>query len=144
MIDEKMSGKLPEIKKVVVLHAPISKVWKAVSTSEGLAGWWMANTMIVEEGKEFVIRAGKYGDSECRITELDPPHKLSFNWDKDWNITFELKVIDDGKTEFTLKHSGWNADKKTRFGQLHTTIREVMDEGWTSILNDKLKEYVKV
>jgi len=35
---------LPEIRKVVVLDAPIEKVWKAVATSKGIAGWWMDNT----------------------------------------------------------------------------------------------------
>ena len=32
---------LTEIRKVIVLNAPIEKVWKAVSTSEGieLGGW---------------------------------------------------------------------------------------------------------
>lgn len=36
-----MASELPEICKTIVLNAPIEKVWKAVSTAEGIAGWWM-------------------------------------------------------------------------------------------------------
>ncbi|WP_369681851.1 SRPBCC domain-containing protein [Alicyclobacillus macrosporangiidus] len=35
---------LPDIRHTVILRAPIERVWKAVATSEGLAGWWMPNT----------------------------------------------------------------------------------------------------
>ncbi len=143
MVNEKMSEKLPEIRKTVVLEAPIEKVWKAVSTSEGIEGWWMPNTLVAERGREFTLHAGKYGDSECRIIEIEPPHKLSFTWDKEWTVTFELEETDEGKTEFTLTHSGWFADKKTRFGQPHTTVRGVMEEGWAAIVDERLSSFIK-
>lgn len=132
-----------EIRKVLIVHAPIEKVWKAVSTSEGIAAWWMPNTFEPILGYEFVLHAGQFGDSPCKVTELDPPNRLSFNWGKDWNLAFELKELEEGKTEFTLIHSGWSPDKVTEFGQPHTVIRDHMAGGWDKIVTEKLRAYLE-
>ncbi|WP_139490884.1 SRPBCC family protein [Brevibacillus dissolubilis] len=131
-------GTLPEIRKTIVLNAPIEKVWKAVATSEGIASWWMPNTFEPVLGRDFILHAGNFGDSPCKVTELDPPNRLSFDWGKDWQLTFELKTVEDGKTEFTLIHSGWDADKVTEFGQPHSVIRGIMDGGWEKIVKENL------
>jgi uncharacterized protein YndB with AHSA1/START domain len=136
-------GTLPEIRKTVVLNAPIEKVWKAVSTSEGIAAWWMPNTFEPAVGCEFVLRAGAYGDSPCKVTEVEPPHRVGFDWGKDWHLTFELKALAEGKTEFTLIHSGWDAAKSTEFGQPHTAVREIMSDGWEQIKDGALVRYVE-
>ena len=126
---------LPEIRKVVVLNAPKEKVWDAVATSEGIAVWWMSNTFEPVLGKDFILHAGQYGDSPCKITELDPPSRVGFDWDEDWHLTFELRELEDGKTEFTLVHSGWNTEK--------SNIREMMDGGWEKIVKENLPEYIE-
>jgi uncharacterized protein YndB with AHSA1/START domain len=133
---------LPEIRKSIILNAPIEKVWKAVSTAEGIAAWWMPNTFEPVLGHEFILHAGQFGDSPCKVTELDPPYLLGFNWGKDWHLAFELKSI-DGKTEFTLIHSGWETDKVTEFGQPHAVIRNIMDGGWDKIVKEKLPYYIE-
>ncbi|KAF0993832.1 SRPBCC domain-containing protein [Geobacillus sp. TFV-3] len=134
---------LPEIRKTIVLNAPIEKVWKAVTTSEGIATWWMPNTFEPILGHQFVLHAGPFGDSPCKVTELDPPNLLGFDWGKDWHLTFVLKALEDGKTEFTLIHSGWDAEKTTEFGQPHTVVRKIMDDGWENIVNQKLPAYIE-
>jgi uncharacterized protein YndB with AHSA1/START domain len=133
---------LPEIRKSIILNAPIEKVWKAVSTSAGIAAWWMPNTFEPVLGHEFILHAGQFGDSPCKLTELNPPYRLGFNWGKDWHLAFELKSL-DGKTEFTLIHSGWEADKATEFGQPHAIIRSIMDGGWDKIVKEKLPSYIE-
>ncbi|WP_039044189.1 SRPBCC domain-containing protein [Sporosarcina sp. ZBG7A] len=130
-----VKDKLPEIRKTIILNAPIEKVWKAVSTSEGLDAWWMPNTFEAFLGKEFVLHAGPYGDSPCTVTELEPPHRLGFDWDKGWHLTFELKELDGQQTEFTLIHSGWNAEQGT--------VRETMNGGWESVVKVKLPAYIE-
>ncbi|MFB4168785.1 SRPBCC domain-containing protein [Virgibacillus sp. JSM 102003] len=132
----KAQERLPEIRKTVILNAPIEKVWKAVSTSEGITAWWMSNTFEPILGKEFILHAGPYGDSPCKVTELDPPHRVGFDWDEEWHLTFELRKLKDGKTEFTLIHSGWNAEK--------SKVRETMDGGWEKIVKEKLPAYLEV
>src|SRR3954452_17951886 len=89
---------LPDIRQTLVLNAPIQKVWDAVATSEGIAAWFMPNDFRPEVGYEFQINAGPFGDSPCKVTELDPPTRLSFLWGKDWTLTFELAELAE-KTE---------------------------------------------
>lgn len=136
-------GTLPEIRKTIVLNAPIEKVWKAVATSEGIAGWWMPNTFLPVAGQEFILHAGQFGDSPCKVTEIDPPNLVGFDWGKDWHITFELSKLEEDKTEFTLIHSGWDESKMTEFGQPHSVIRGIMNGGWESIVNENLVKYVE-
>ncbi|KMY54114.1 polyketide cyclase [Bacillus sp. FJAT-27231] len=134
---------MKEIRKTVILNAPIEKVWQAVATSEGIAAWWMANTFEPIVGQDFILHAGQFGDSPCKITEIDPPYRVGFNWGKDWHLSFELKKLEDAKTEFTLVHSGWDESKVTEFGQPHSVIRGIMDSGWEGIVNKRLVNYVE-
>lgn len=134
--------RLPEIRKNVMLNAPIEKVWEAVATSEGMAGWWMPNTFEPILGQEFILHAGPFGDSPCKVTELTPSNLVGFNWGKDWHLVIELKSFNE-KTELTLIHSGWYTDKVTEFGQPHTVVRNMMEGGWEKILNEKLPLYIE-
>lgn len=132
---------LPDIRQTRLFNAPIEKVWKYVSTSEGLASWFMPNDLVPVEGHEFQLNAAQFGMSPCKVTEVDPPHRLSFRWGKDWTLTFELKE-QEGKTEFTLIHSGWSADQVTEFGAPHQVVRGNMEQGWAG-LADKLGKTVE-
>lgn len=134
---------LPEIKKTVVLNAEINSVWKAVSTAEGLEHWWMPGTIEPVMGKVFVLRTFQYGDSWCRITELDPPNLIGFDWDDDWHLSFHLKDLGEGRTEFTLIHSGWKSGTKNRFGLKHDDVYGVMEDGWSKIVTVDLVKYVE-
>lgn len=132
---------LPDIRKVTLINAPIEKVWNAVATKEGLSVWFMPNDFEPVVGHEFHINAGPFGMSLCKVTVVDPPHRLSFHWAKDWTLTFELKMV-DGKTEVTIIHSGWDANMVTEFNQPHTAVRPTMDGGWTG-LAEKLRAYLE-
>lgn len=132
---------LPDIVQKVVFNAPIQKVWSAVATSEGIAAWFMPNDFQPVAGHEFLINAGPFGMSPCKVIEVDPPHSVSFLWGKDWSIKFELKEQGD-KTEFTLTHSGWDAEKVTEFGLSHTLIRDNMAQGWVGLAKS-LAAYVE-
>ena len=134
---------LPEIRKIVIINASIEKVWKAVATSEGLKAWWMENTFKHILGQEFVLKTGSYGDSPCKITEFEPQTRIGFDWDKDWHIVFELKKLSETKTQLTLVHSGWDENKTTSFGQPHTMIRTIMDNGWSNLIKEVLPKYAE-
>jgi uncharacterized protein YndB with AHSA1/START domain len=137
-----MQAQLQDITKKVVFNAPIDKVWKAVSTAEGIASWFMPNDLKAEMGYEFHFDAGQFGKSPCKITELDPPHEIGFDWGKDWHLAFQLKDAGDGKTEFILIHSGWDADKVTEMGAPHTMVRENMEQGW-GMVDTRLRAVVE-
>jgi len=141
MMDNASGAKLPDIRHTLTLKAPIDKVWQAVATSEGIAAWFMPNNFEPALGYEFQLNAGPFGMSPCKVTELDPPHRLSFNWGKDWTLTFEL--VEQGEhTEFTLIHGGWTADQVTEFGETHELVRGRMDNGWAGLVQ-KLAGYVE-
>ncbi|MFH0069582.1 SRPBCC domain-containing protein [Peribacillus sp. NPDC056705] len=135
---------LQDIKKTVILEAPIQQVWDTVSTAEGIASWFMPNDFQPKVGHEFHMQS-PFGPSPCKVTELDAPHRLSFSWDTDgWFISFILKEL-DGKTEFTLIHGGWKEPETIlpRPNEKSSVIRERMDHGWEQIVHAKLKKVVE-
>ncbi|CAH0119781.1 MULTISPECIES: SRPBCC domain-containing protein [unclassified Paenibacillus] len=140
-MENKSQQTLPEIRHTLEMNAPIEKVWEAVATSEGIAAWFMPNDFQPIDGYEFQLNAGPYGMSPCKVTEIDPPNRLSFTWGKDWTVTFELADM-NGRTEFTLIHAGWDADTLTEFNEAHSIVRDRMDQGWAGLV-EKLRAYAE-
>ncbi|PLS17277.1 SRPBCC domain-containing protein [Bacillus sp. M6-12] len=141
---EKMNETLPDIRKTTIFNASIEKVWNAVATSEGIAAWFMPNDFQPEEGAEFHLQ-GPFGPSPCKVLEMDPPNKLVFSWDVfGWHVSFELKEF-DGKTEFTLVHSGWGAADEIIPGaeQKQNDVRNTMENGWEPLVHNKLRKVVE-
>jgi uncharacterized protein YndB with AHSA1/START domain len=136
-------SKVPDIRKTAVFHAPIQKVWEAVATSEGIASWFMPNDFKPKVGHEFTLQS-PFGPSPCKVLEIDPPHRLSFSWDESWRVSFELKEL-DGKTEFTLIHSGWGDPNEIiqKAGEKQSVIRDRMNNGWDRIVGDNLRKVVE-
>lgn len=132
---------LPDIHKVIHLKAPVSKVWTAVATSEGLAAWFMPNDFEPLEGKEFMLH-GPFGPVPCKVTEIQEPTLIRFNWGEDWTVTMELKDL-DGATEFTLIHGGWVAGKDAGHGMTYDMVRDRMNNGWASEVLPRLAKLVE-
>jgi uncharacterized protein YndB with AHSA1/START domain len=135
---------LPDIRQSIVINAPIQKVWDAVSNAEGIAAWFMPNDLKPVLGHQFTIDGDQYGISYCKVTELDPPHRLSFNWGEDWRITFELEEL-EGKTRFTLTHAGWKDAEARVHGsnETNSVIRERMNHGWSAFVLPRLAKTVE-
>lgn len=139
-----LQSTLPDIRQTVEINAPINKVWLAASTSEGLANWLMPNDLQAKVGNEFTLQT-QFGPVACKVLELDAPNRISFSWDDfGWIISFELKQL-EGKTQFTVIHSGWGKPNEIipLVSEKVSVIRERMDIGWgylTSGLRDKLSE----
>lgn len=137
-----MENTLPDIKQTVIFNAPIQKVWEKVSSSEGIASWFMPNDFKPELGYEFHLQS-PFGPSPCKVTELDAPNRLSFTWDTDgWFVSFLLKEM-DGMTEFTLIHGGWKHAEAIlpKANAPASVIRETMNNGWIGIV-EKLGKVV--
>lgn len=126
---------VPDIKKTVVIEAPLEKVWETVATAEGIAAWFMPNDFQAEVGHEFHLQS-PFGPSPCKVTEIQAPHRLAFTWDTEgWIVSFQLKEL-EGKTEFTLVHSGWKEPDTIlpKANDKSSVIRDRMDQGWTGIV----------
>ncbi|MEK4538390.1 SRPBCC domain-containing protein [Peribacillus sp. FSL K6-1552] len=141
---ESNQNTLQDVKKTVILEAPIQKVWDTVSNAEGIASWFMPNDFQPKVGHEFHVQS-PFGPSPCKVLEIDAPHRLSFSWDTDgWIVSFILKEL-DGKTEFTLIHGGWKEPDTIlpKPNEKSSIIRDRMDHGWEQIVNQKLKKAVE-
>ncbi|MFE4240183.1 SRPBCC family protein [Peribacillus butanolivorans] len=141
---ESNQNTLQDVKKSVILEAPIQRVWDTVSTAEGIASWFMPNDFQPKVGHEFHVQS-PFGPSPCKVLEIDAPHRLSFSWDTDgWIVSFILKEL-DGKTEFTLIHGGWKEPDTIlpKPNEKSSIIRDRMDHGWEQIVNQKLKKAVE-
>jgi len=104
-----------------LLPGPIDRIWNYLTDGSLRRLWLAAGTMEMKVGStfEFVWRNDELTDPpgrrpdgfgeehrmECRITELDPPHKLAITWSESDGVTFELTPKDD-QVLLTLTHRG--------------------------------------
>ncbi|MBL8906728.1 MAG: SRPBCC family protein [Rhizobiales bacterium] len=89
-----------------LLPGPIERVWAYLTDGNLRRKWLAAGDMELKVGApfEFVWRNGELNDEpterppgfseehrmKSRITEVDPPRKLSFTWQGSGDVTFEL------------------------------------------------------
>jgi uncharacterized protein YndB with AHSA1/START domain len=89
-----------------LLPGPIERVWAYLTESDMRRRWLAAGEMEMEVGApfEFVWRNDELNDPpsprpagfpeehrmQSRITELDPPRRISFTWNGSGDVTFEL------------------------------------------------------
>lgn len=131
--------------KEVVLHAPVSKVWQALTDKDELRQWCFdMNAFRPEEGFEFQF----YGEKEgrkflhlCKVVEVQPQKKMKWLWsyeDVPGNtyVTFEL-FSQDGQTMLRLTHEGLE-----KLPQDENYARENFVEGWNMILGKLLPEFL--
>ena len=67
-----------------VLGHPVDKVWEAITTPDGLAGWWLpfpaTITVDLTVGGAFSFSAPELGEAPmtCEIVEVEAPHRLVY------------------------------------------------------------------
>lgn len=134
---------MKNIEKTVVLNKEINSVWEVVSTAEGIEKWLMPNDFVAEVGAEFTIQS-PFGPSPCKVTELNKPYYIRFDWDIDgWYIEFKLQEKGN-QTEFTLIHGGWKEEDfvSTTAKMPTKMIHANMSGGWEKIVGEKLVQVV--
>jgi uncharacterized protein YndB with AHSA1/START domain len=102
-----------------VLPGPVERVWAYLTDSDLRRKWLAAGRMEGKAGTpfEFVWRNDELTDPpgerpaafsaerrmQCRITEFDPPRKLSFTWEGSGDVSFELEAK-GGNVLLTVTH----------------------------------------
>jgi uncharacterized protein YndB with AHSA1/START domain len=67
-----------------LLDHPVEKVWEAITTPDGLAGWWLpfpaTITVDLTVGGAFSFSAPELGEAPmtCEIVEVEAPHRLVY------------------------------------------------------------------
>lgn len=129
-----------------MFQAPVAQVWKALTDVDEMRQWYFdLKEFKPEVGFAFhflVEHEGHQYDHRCQVTEVIPQKKLAYTWRYEGQpgnsiVTFELWPEAD-KTRLKLTHEGLET-----FPQLPAYKRENFREGWTSILDSSLKQYLE-
>ncbi len=122
-----------------VIAAPVSRVWQAWTTREGLAGWWWDHWPDVEidvdarVGGAYRFAAPDAGIVVSgRYLAVEEPSRLAFTWDwadtdgRSVGETVEVRFAEEGGgTRLAIVHSGPWADDAPG---------ESYRQGWTFVL----------
>ena len=133
----------------LLLNAPVSRVWKAITDKNEMKQWYFdLPEFIPEVGFKFQFTGGPTPDRQylhlCEITEVIPEEKLSHSWRYDGypgDTLVTYRLIEQGnKTLLKFTHTGietFPADNPDLAVSNFVT-------GWNQIIHTALKEYVEV
>lgn len=134
---------MPEILHLIKIRAAQDKVYQAVSTPEGIRGWWTRDAALDPKAGgsgEF----GFYGHRmviKVKVAEITPPNHVA--WDSvsstgggfdGTTISFDLKS-EDGVTSVLFAHRGFKtageqvASATTRWGFYLLSLKHYLETG---------------
>lgn len=130
----------------VGIKAPVSEVYDAVATAEGVAGWWTRDTTgSARVGEQLKVRfrrkdGTEIGGMDVEITRLEPDREVRWRvveGPPEWvgtDVTFEL--TQDGDTTVLLfGHRNWReaveftAHCSTKWAVFLLSLRELVETG---------------
>jgi len=144
-----------------LLPGPIERVWAYLTESDMRRKWLAAGQMEMKVGSlfEFVWRNDELSDPpgkrpegfgeehrmQSRITELDPPRKISFTWSESGDVSIELET--KGKEVLlTLIHrrlpnrnymlrvsAGWHMHLDVLVARANDTEPPLFWDGWARL-----------
>jgi uncharacterized protein YndB with AHSA1/START domain len=133
--------------KEVLLNAPVSRVWKAITDKEDMKHWYFDLAEFKPEvGFEFQFTGENEGRKWlhlCKITEVVPNKKLAYSWRYDGYpgnsiVSFELSPEGD-KTRLKLTHEGL----ETFPSDVPDFAKKNFIAGWEEIIGTSIKKYVE-
>jgi len=145
MIQNQTSAQ-PVIKEVL-LDAPVSRVWKALTDKDELKQWCFdMKAFKPEPGFQFEFYGEKDGVQflhQCEVLEAEPERRMKWLWSYrgvpgDTYVTFELFPQGD-KTKLRLTHEGLE-----KLPQDENYAKENFIAGWNSILGELLPGFLAV
>lgn len=97
----------------VGIKSSTSDVYRALTTRQGLAGWWTTDTRgSFDVGSVIGFHFGTRGFFNMKVLELDPGRRIAWqvvDGPKDWiggKVNFDLKQEGE-QTTVLFKHEGW-------------------------------------
>ncbi len=144
-----------------VLPGPIERVWSYLTKSELRRQWLAAGEMQMRVGAPFELvwrndeltdppgrRPAGFSDEhrmQSRITELDPPRKITFTWGQSGEVTFALETK-GGDVLLTVIHrrlpdrgmmlmvgAGWHMHLDVLVARVRGTKTEPFWDGWSRL-----------
>ena len=122
----------------IVINASPNKVFDAISTSTGLAGFWTRDSSMTPTVGS-IARFG-FGDApklELLVDAVEPNRRVRFSsrggspmpppWDGT-TLTWDLTRLSSGGTEVTLTHDGWPVQMlQSELGSTDATWRLILE-----------------
>ena len=129
----------------VGVKAPIDKVYQALTTRDGLAGWWTRETKGDSKvGSLITFRFTKgdvdMGGFDMKVLELQPSQRVVWqvlDGPSEWvgtKVSFELKQ-EDGWTIVLFEHQGWREPVEfmyhcsTKWATFLLSLRSLVESG---------------
>jgi len=143
------------IVRTATIDATPAEAWRAWTTSEGIAEWWVEESDIeLKIGGKFELYMlpdqpefkGNRGSEQCTILAYAKERMLAATWNapptfpehrfQHTRITVLFEPVDGGeKTKVTIVHSGWPkdgmADRSTKWPQVY----QYFDAAWTFVID---------
>lgn len=130
-----------------LLHAPVEKVWTAITDKDVMKHWYFdIKDFKAEEGAPFSFYGGDENKQYlhlCKVTEVVLEKKLTHSWQYEdvpgeSYVTFELLDEDDA-TKVLLTHTGTES-----FDTPDPNFkRDSFEKGWTYIIKTSLKNFIE-
>lgn len=102
---------------------PPDTVWRAITTPEMLARWWVPGDIAPTVGHTFLLDMPGWGNVSCTVTEVEPGERLVYTF-ADWTLTWQLRAEGTG-TRLFLEHGGFDLDDPQ-----HRFAFDHMGPGW--------------
>lgn len=125
-----------------IYHCSIDRLWQAIATREGLAGWLMDSDFEPVVGHAFTFRTdpapGFDGIVHAEVLELDEPSRLRLAWrggGLETEVLFILEALEPEVTLLRLTHTG--------FGLADLVTRVILGMGWRKLLRRSLPEWME-
>jgi uncharacterized protein YndB with AHSA1/START domain len=105
---------MPDILHRVEIKASAADVFHALTTRQGLAGWWTDDTRGgFEVGGVIAFRFGKLGGFDMKVVDLQTNRLVQWevvDGPPEWmgtSVSFALKDEPNDATAILFKHQGW-------------------------------------
>jgi uncharacterized protein YndB with AHSA1/START domain len=136
--------------RIGIADAAPDEVYRALSTIEGLAGWWTTDTTgSAEVGGRILFRFGP-GDISMAVRELVPDKRVLWEpvdgppeW-LDTEVSFDLRA-EDGYTIVLFEHRGWREPNEfmyhcsTKWASFLLSLKDLVETGSGSPSPDDLQ-----
>jgi uncharacterized protein YndB with AHSA1/START domain len=131
------------------IEAPAGKVYDALTTQEGLSGWWTTN--VKAQPKVGATIEFRFPDSgpDFKVVDLIPGKKVKWQCSAgpdEWtgtDVTFDLRQ-DHEETVVFFRHAGWNETGEfmghcsSKWGYFMLSLKSLIEEGkGTPFPNDR-------
>jgi len=109
--------KMQEIKHFLRIRVTPDKTYQALTTEEGLRGWWTEGAKgKSENGAVIEFKFGEHGTMNLKVSDLEEDKRVVWEGvdaDNPWKgtkIAFSLEGEGDNTTILRFMHSGWKED----------------------------------